>query len=69
MERIPVSSSNIASVGYEPDTSTLQVEFNNGTIYDYYDVPEDTYTALIGAGSVGSFFHANIRNTFSFQQV
>lgn len=69
MERTPVSSSNIASVGYEPDTSTLQVEFNNGTIYDYYDVPEETYTALIGAGSVGSFFHANIRNTFSFQQV
>ncbi|WP_123599080.1 KTSC domain-containing protein [Pseudomonas frederiksbergensis] len=69
MERIPVSSSNIASVGYEPGTSTLQVEFNDGSVYDYYDVPEDTYTALIGAGSVGSFFHSNIRNTFSFQQV
>lgn len=69
MERVPVNSSNIASVGYEPDTSTLQVEFNNGTVYDYYDVPENTYTALIGAGSVGSYFHTNIRNTFSFQQV
>ncbi len=69
MERTPVSSSNIASVGYDAGTSTLQIEFNNGTIYDYYDVPEHTYTDLIDASSVGSFFHANIRNTYSFQQV
>lgn len=68
MERIPVSSSNIASVGYDSETSTLQIEFNNGSIYDYYDVPEDIYTALINAGSVGSFFHANIRNIYSYQQ-
>ncbi|MGK3122194.1 KTSC domain-containing protein [Pseudomonas corrugata] len=69
MERTPVSSSNIASIGYELETYTLQVEFNNGSIYDYYDVPEDMYTALISAGSVGSFFHANIRNTYSYQQI
>lgn len=69
MERTPVSSSNLASVGYEPETFTLQIEFNNGTIYEYYDVPEETYVNLINAGSVGSFFYANIRNVFSFQQV
>lgn len=69
MERIPVSSSNIASVGYEPTTSTLQIEFHNGSTYEYYDVPEGTYADLIGASSIGSFFHANIRNTYSFQQI
>lgn len=69
MERTLVSSSNINSIGYEPSSSTLQIEFNNGNIYDYYDVPEEQYDALMSAGSIGSFFHANIRKNFTFQQV
>lgn len=69
MERTSVSSSNLASVGYDAATSTLQVEFNNGDIYDYYSVPEYLFTNLINAGSAGSYFSANIRNNFSFQKV
>lgn len=69
MERLSVSSSNLASAGYDPATSTLQVEFNNGDIYDYYSVPEYLFTDLINAGSVGSYFSAHIRNNFSFQKV
>jgi len=68
MERISVSSSNLVSVGYDEDSSTLEVEFNSGT-YQYYDVPLYVYEELISAGSVGSYLHQNVKNTYSYSQV
>jgi len=62
MDRTPVQSSNLASVGYEPETSTLEVQFLNGGIYQYYGIPCDIFEGLMAAGSKGSFFQQNIRN-------
>lgn len=69
MNRTPVSSSNIASVGYDSGSSTLQIEFNNGKLYDYYSVPEEIYNEIINTGSPGGYFHSHIKNVFSFQEV
>ncbi|WP_439835328.1 KTSC domain-containing protein [Aeromonas enteropelogenes] len=69
MERTPVSSSNVASVGYDHISLTLEIEFHNGGIYQYYDVPEDIYSALMNAGSIGSFFSYNIRNHYPTQRI
>lgn len=68
MERISVSSSNLVSVGYDSDSLTLEVEFNSG-IYQYYDVPEYVYEELMGATSLGSYLHHNIKNTFECARV
>jgi hypothetical protein len=62
MERTPVSSSNLRSVGYDPRTSTLEVEFMHGGVYSYSNVPEDEYKSLMSASSHGSYFNANIKN-------
>lgn len=35
MEREPVVSSNIASIGYDENNNILEVEFNNGNVYEY----------------------------------
>jgi hypothetical protein len=69
MERVAVSSSNIASVGYDAGTSTLEIEFNSGGVYEYYDVPEYVYDELMNSGSLGSYHHQNIKNVFSCSQV
>ena len=61
MDRIPVSSRNLASVGYDPTTSTLEIEFNTGSIYQYFGVPQEIYEGLMNAGSKGTFFHHNIK--------
>jgi hypothetical protein len=68
MERTAVSSSNLASVGYDADTLTLEVEFLNGTVYQYYDVPEGVFEELLNAGSVGSYFSHNVRNNYPTQK-
>lgn len=69
MERTTVSSSNLASVGYDVDSLTLEVEFINGGIYQYYDVPEYVFEELLNANSVGSYFNTNVRNSYMTQKV
>ena len=66
MEREFVNSSNIRSVGYHAETSTLEIEFNNGGVYQYQGVPQGEYDGLMSSGSKGSYFHANIKNRYSF---
>ena len=61
MDRIPVQSSNLASVGYDSSISMLEIEFNNGGIYQYYGVPQEIYEGLMNAGSKGTYFHQNIK--------
>jgi hypothetical protein len=69
MEREPVSSSNLVSVGYNPDSETLEVEFKNTGVYEYYNVPQFMYERLMQAGSVGAFFNAEIKNNYAFSKV
>jgi len=61
MERTSVQSSHIASVGYERDSSTLEVEFLNGSVYQYFGVPESIFEGLVNAPSKGSFLHHNVK--------
>ena len=64
MERVPVSSSNIASIGFDPGSQTLEVEFLSGTIYQYFGVPDYVYDSFLNSGSKGSFFNHEIRNVY-----
>jgi hypothetical protein len=61
MVRQPVQSSNIAEVGHDPRTNTLEVAFHNGRVYRYGDVNVDEYAALLGASSIGSYFSQVIK--------
>lgn len=69
MQRTSVSSSNVASVGYDPESSTLEIEFNNGAIYQYFDVNENIYNELLNAGSVGGYLASNIKGKYRFSRV
>ena len=69
MDRVPVTSSNLASVGYDPANSTLEVEFLNGGLYQYFDVPGHEHEALMQASSHGKYFSAYIRNTYRYTRL
>lgn len=64
-----VSSSNISRVGYDSDTQTLQVEFKDGAVYQYFDVPENVFQDLLTAGSAGSYLHQNIKGAYRYSRV
>ena len=61
MNRQYVSSSNIASIGYDSTSQILEVEFLNGAVYQYYDVPEALYEGLMAADSHGKFLNEYIK--------
>lgn len=61
MERKRVSSSNLAAIGYDPQTKTLEIEFLNGGLYQYINVPESIYNGLMAASSHGSYFDQYIK--------
>lgn len=52
MNRKSVSSSRMRSVGWENDT--LEIEFNDGAVYQYYNVTHDEYLAFVNSSSLGS---------------
>lgn len=69
MTRKSVESSMIASVGYDADKQILEVEFKRGGVYQYANVPAAVYSAVMAAQSIGSYFAANIKNSFEFTKV
>ncbi|MFH8339649.1 KTSC domain-containing protein [Streptomyces sp. AM6-12] len=68
MERLPVTSSNIISVGYEPAEMVLEIEFHSG-IYRYFSVPESVHSGLMSASSHGRYFAHTIKDRYSFSKV
>ncbi len=69
MLRESVDSSNLVSVGYDPQTHILEIEFKKGTVYEYANVPLDIYTDLMSAVSKGSYHYRNIRMSFPYRQI
>lgn len=61
MIRIPVTSSNLASVGYEPYQQVLEIEFRNRSVYQYFNVPLHVHAGLMSAGSHGRYFDRHIK--------
>lgn len=61
MNRTPVSSSMIASIGYDVNAQRLEVEFKRGAVYEYFEVPEEIYLNLLSAESVGKYFDAAVK--------
>lgn len=69
MQRYSVASSNVSSIGYDPATETLEVEFWSGWVYQYYNIPENVYEQLIKASSKGRFLHTQIKNAYPYSRV
>ncbi|QPE05515.1 KTSC domain-containing protein [Microbacterium schleiferi] len=69
MNREPVTSSNLSSVGYDESSQTLEVEFKNGNIYQYFDVPSSEHIELMRSDSVGTYFSANIRTAYRYTRL
>jgi hypothetical protein len=69
MFREPVSSSSIASIGFDDDSETLEIEFVSGTVYRYLGVSQDVFEAFRTAPSKGTFFNAHIKDAYPWEQV
>lgn len=65
---ITVDSSQMDSVGYDPGTNEMYIEFSNGSIYKYFEVPKRVFVDLLSSKSQGSYFHTDIRMKYSYEK-
>jgi hypothetical protein len=69
MPRTRVRSSNLESVGYDPETKTLEVEFKGRTVYQYYGVPEAMFVGLMKARSKGTYLSEHIKDRYRYRKL
>jgi hypothetical protein len=69
MKRLPVESNALRSIGYDPKLQVLEIEFMNGSVHDYYDVPPQTYQDLCEADSMAAFVNFRIKPHFPSAEV
>ena len=69
MDRDTVAPSKVATIGYDRPTQTLEVEFVNGSVYQYYNVPEQMHERIMSAPSKGGFLYAHIRDSYPHSRI
>lgn len=69
LTRVPLESTVLAWVSYEPAADRLEVQLRSGERYRYFGVPPSCYQQLLRADSKGAFFNRYIRNCFPFQHL
>jgi len=62
MYRDSVNSSSIRSIGYDPESKKMEVEFLKGTVYTYSDIAEGVYNTLMTSESIGKAFASLIKS-------
>ena len=61
------TSDEIIYMGY--DRGTMQLQFNDGSLYEYYNVPEDVYYRLWHAQHKRQFLHEFIKGHYSYKRL
>ena len=59
----------IMSVGFDPSSCVLEVEFKNGAVWQYYDFSESQWYEFQGSESKGKYFNKHIRDKFQGNQI
>lgn len=69
MTRIPVKSSQLKSVGHDPETNKLHIEFKSGAVYEYDGVSAQDHAELMSAPSIGQHFSSKVKYGFTYRKL
>lgn len=64
-----LQSKHLNGRDYEPESKTLLIQFVNGAIYAFSDVPQHIVDTLDQVSSPGEYFHSKIKPSYSSVQV
>ncbi|MGH7230960.1 MAG: KTSC domain-containing protein, partial [Nitrospiraceae bacterium] len=67
--RHPVSSSTLRSAAYDPDHRTLILEYQGGSVYHYFHVPEHVFEELMKEDSKGRFVNYRIKPYYRYKEI
>lgn len=64
-----IKSSNLKKTEYDTGTKQMIVEFNNGSKYEYSEVPHQIYTKFRMSESQGKYFSSEIAKKYKFKKL
>ncbi|MGN8071640.1 KTSC domain-containing protein [Mucilaginibacter sp. SG564] len=65
MQRQVVESSALNSMGYDPSSKILELEFrDSGDVWQYFGFPVTAYRKFISADSLGNYFVTKIKGKY-----
>ncbi|UFX49454.1 KTSC domain-containing protein (plasmid) [Bradyrhizobium sp. 41S5] len=64
-----MTSSNIAEVGYDPNSRILEVQFKTGAVYQYFDISQQVYDELMRASSIGGYVNSNVKGHYRYARI
>ena len=69
LDHVFTRSSNLHAASYDAASSTLVIQFRNGSQYAYSSVPPTIYSGLLGAASAGRYHHQWIRLRYAYRRL
>lgn len=63
-----VNSTAVRRVDYTAETGTLDIWYQGGHRYSYFDVPPELYETLLAADSVGAFVNEQVKPHYRYEQ-
>ena len=69
MSWINVSSTNLSRVRYDDNKNILEIDFQGGRVYQFFDLPKQVFEGLLNAESKGKFFHEQIKGHYRYARV
>jgi hypothetical protein len=73
IDRVPVKSKNVASLGYHDKYNIMAIEMMNGKIYYYLDIPKTHFNQMTNPPrdyacykSIGHYLYENIKGKYRF---
>jgi hypothetical protein len=64
IQRKAIESTALSAVGYSKRLHALEIEFHDGLIYRYEEVPPVVYRELLSADSKARFYNKHIRGKY-----
>ena len=65
----PLDSSFLEAAAYDDSLTLLELDFRNGAVYLFAEVPDETYQELLQAESKGRYFISHIRDRFPYARM
>jgi len=69
LEGYNLTTSTSGITDFEYKAQTLKITFTDGSAYEYFDVPKNTYTKLVNSDSPGRFARRHIFTEFVYRNV
>lgn len=69
MKRVKIESDCIFSIGYGENSRTLEIEYKNGSVYQYFDVGVEVYERIMNEMLHGEFFREEIVPNYEYEKI